>query len=71
MYFNDNNWLLLAYHGGNEIILGIGIQLKQGLQLSYTYNLINNGLTTITGGSQNISLIANIAVLKQKYKYSW
>ncbi len=70
MYYKDNNWLLFAYHGTGEIIAGIGIGLKQWLQLGYTYNINTSGLSSLLGGSQNITLIANIAVLKQK-NYSW
>lgn len=71
LYYHDDNWLLLAYHGSGEIIVGVGVGIKRGLKLSYTYTISTNGLASITGGSQNISLIANIDVLKQKYKYSW
>jgi type IX secretion system PorP/SprF family membrane protein len=70
MYFRDENWLLLAYHD-NEIVAGIGIVLKQGLQLSYNYRINTNGLSGYTEGSQNLSLIANIAVLTRKHNYSW
>lgn len=71
LYYKDDNWILFGYHGTGEIVSGVGIKLINGLQLGYTYNVNTTGLSTFTGGSQNFTLIANIATLKQKYKYSW
>jgi type IX secretion system PorP/SprF family membrane protein len=70
MYLREENWLLIAYHY-NEVIAGIGLGLKHGLQLSYNYSINTNGLSGYTRGSQYISLIANIAVLTRKHNYSW
>ncbi len=69
--YKDYSSLLVAYHGTGELIIGIGIGLMRGLQLWYNYNISTNGLSSLTDGSQNISIIANITELKQKYKYSW
>lgn len=71
IYYLEDNWLLLSYHTTGEMIIGIGIKLRPGLKLGYTYTLSTNGLTSLFGGSQNISLLANIEVLKKKYYYSW
>lgn len=71
IYYQEDNWLLIGHHGNNELLAGIGIGLIHGLQLGYVYSLLNNGLTNYLAGSQNITLVANIALLTRKHNYSW
>jgi len=68
LYFRDNNWLMLSYHGNGEILAGIGLNLKAGLQLYYTFAVSTNRLATYNAGSHSISIRANIVTLMRKHK---
>lgn len=67
LYFRDKNWLLISYQGNGEILAGIGLSLKAGLQFCYIYAISTTGLATYNAGSQCISLKANIVALMRKH----
>jgi type IX secretion system PorP/SprF family membrane protein len=68
LYFRDKNWLLLSYLGNGEVLTGIGLNLKTGLQICYTYSINTTGLATYNDGSHSISIRADIATLLRKHK---
>jgi type IX secretion system PorP/SprF family membrane protein len=68
LYFNDKNWLLIAYQGSSEILFGVGLNIKTGIQVCYYYSTNTNGLASYNAGSQSISFRADIAALVKKHK---
>ena len=68
LYFRDKNWFLLSYQGNDEVLAGIGLSIKTGMQICYTYAINTNGLASYNAGSQSISLRLDIAALARKHK---
>jgi type IX secretion system PorP/SprF family membrane protein len=65
-YYRDKNWLMLSYQGKGEALAGIGLNIKTGIQICYSYAINTKGLANYNAGSQSISLRVDVAALAKK-----
>jgi len=68
LYYSDKNWALVSYTNKREILAGIGITIKSGIQLNYIYTTSTAGLSTYSLGKQSISIRVDITTLVRKQK---
>ena len=66
LYYTGAYWLLLSYQTSGAYQVGVAMNIKTGLQLSYAVAVSTSGLANRYQSSQNISLRADVAALTQR-----
>jgi type IX secretion system PorP/SprF family membrane protein len=67
-YYLDKNWLSLSYKANAELEAAIGLTIKKGIQLIYSYGVSTTGMASYSAGSQSISIQFDVAALEMKHK---